>query len=117
MKSYIRFPKTDFDNYFKVRTPLYSMGSFSVIDMYKKFIFSSALPKQTEIPEIEYEINYNLKDIEVVIGSTFRVQRDTLVAHGKLNLPYTDTEAYKEIIKSNILYWKDGKWVKREEME
>lgn len=76
-------------------------------------MFSSAIPNQDQISEIGYEINYNLKDIEVVISSTFRVQRDTLVAHGILKKPYTDTEDYKEIIKNNILYWRDGKWVNR----
>ena len=70
-----------------------------------------------EVVEVGYEINYNLKDIDVVIGSSFRVQRDTLVAHGKLKQPYTDTEAYKEIIRNNILYWKSGKWVKRNELD
>ncbi|MGQ9644860.1 MAG: hypothetical protein ACUVT3_13465, partial [Ignavibacterium sp.] len=113
MKSYIRFPKTDFDNYFKLRTPGYIIGSFSDDAENNKFIFSSAFPRNFEEAALGYEINYNLKDINVVIDSDFRVQRDTLVAHGKLNLPYTDTEDYKEIIKSNILYWKNGKWLNR----
>ncbi|MDT3697620.1 MAG: hypothetical protein ROY99_14645 [Ignavibacterium sp.] len=45
------------------------------------------------------------------------MQRDTLVAHGVLKPPYTDTEEYKEIVKNNILYWQNGNWVKREELE
>ena len=63
------------------------------------------------------KIDYNLKDLDIVISNQFRVLRDSLVAQGKLNKPYTDTEDYKNIIKSNLLYWKDGNWVKREEME
>ncbi|MCZ7615549.1 MAG: hypothetical protein M5T52_18885 [Ignavibacteriaceae bacterium] len=67
--------------------------------------------------QIGYDVSYNLKDINIVVGSDFRVVRDTLVAHGLLNPPYTDTEEYKELLKSKILYWKNGKWVKKEELE
>ena len=108
MKAYIRFPKSDFDNYKKVRTPGYSFGSFLVDDKNRKFQLVSEIPFQSANPEVGYEINYNLKDINVVISSSFRVQRDTLVAHGILKFPYTDTEEYKNIIKSNILYWRMG---------
>ena len=45
------------------------------------------------------------------------MQRDTLVANGILDQPDTDTEAYKNIIKNNILYWQDGKWVKKEDLD
>jgi hypothetical protein len=117
MKSYIRFPKTDFDNYFRKRTPGYSMNSFSKDDNHLKFRFGSSIPNSSDQPAVGYEINYDLKNINVVIGSTFRVQRDTLVAHHKLEPPYTDTEEYKNIIKSKILYWKNGNWVKRNELD
>lgn len=117
MKSYIRFPKTDFDNYFEVRTPGYVLNSFADDENNKKFIFSTAFPKTVDDAKVGYEVNYNLKDIDVVILSTFRVRRDTLVTHGKLEPPYTDTEEYKNIIKSKILYWRDGNWVKREELD
>lgn len=112
MKSYIRFPKTDFDNYYETRTPGYNINSFSKDINNLKYIFSTTLPRTSDEAAVGYEINYDLKNINVVIGSTFRIQRDTLVAHGKLNQPYTDTETYKEILRNNILYWKDGKWVR-----
>lgn len=117
MKSYIRFPKTDFDNYYKVRTPGFCINSFSNDENNLKFIFATAFPKTVDDQEVGYEVNYNLKNVNVVIDSDFKVQRDTLVAHGKLNQPYTDTDAYKEIIRKNILYWKDGKWVNRFDVE
>jgi len=65
---------------------------------------------------IWYQVDYNLKNINVVIDNRFRVMRDSLVAHGKLSLPYTDTKEYTDIIKSKILYWNDGKWVKKEKL-
>jgi len=45
------------------------------------------------------------------------VQRDTLVARGILKPPYTDTKEYCSLIKSKLLFYKNGKWVKREELE
>lgn len=53
---------------------------------------------------------------DVIIISSFRVFRDSLVHRGKLNPPYTDTKEYKEIIKNSVLYWKNSKWVRREEL-
>lgn len=117
MKSYIRFPKTDFDNYFRIRTTRYSMNSFFKDDINFKFKFSTSIPNSSNQSAVGYEVNYDLKNINVVIGSDFRIQRDTLVAHSKLNQPYTDTEEYKNIIKSKILYWKNGNWVKRNELD
>lgn len=113
---YIRFPKTDYDNYFKVRTPVYFSGGFSFEDVSLKFKFGPALPEEPMYPELGYEINYNFKDIEVVVSSPFRVQRDSLVVHGLLKTPYTDTKDYKNLIRNGILYWKDGKWVKRDDI-
>lgn len=60
-------------------------------------------------------IDISLTVSDVVVISSFRVFRDSLVAQGKLNPPFTDTKEYKEIIKNSVLYWKNGKWVKREE--
>ncbi|MDP3830275.1 MAG: hypothetical protein Q8Q47_03330, partial [Ignavibacteriaceae bacterium] len=92
-------------------------NNFSKDDNNLKFKFSSSIPNSSDQSAVGYEINYDLKNINIVIGSTFRVQRDTLVAHGNLNQPYTDTEGYKNIIKSKILYWKNGNWVKRNELD
>jgi hypothetical protein len=63
------------------------------------------------------KLDYNLKDFDIIVDNQFRVIRDTLVAQGKLKPPYTDTEEYKNLIKSNILYWKSGEWVKRNELD
>ena len=53
----------------------------------------------------------------LIIFDEFRTIRDSLVSQGKLKLPYTDTPEYKNIIKSKILYLKNGKWVNREELD
>jgi hypothetical protein len=117
MKVYIRFPKIDYDYYKQTRTPTLISANFSDNQNQREYRFTVGEEAQIQIPNLSYKINYNLKDIDVIITSGFRVRRDSLVSQGKLNLPYTDTEAYKNIIKSNILYWKNGKWVKRNELD
>ncbi len=117
LSTYIRFPKIDFDNYMRVRNPTYLIDGLIYQDYKHKFIFATSLPPQNLEIELGYEIDYNLKDIDVNFSSDFRVQRDTLVSHGILKPPFTDTREYREIIKNNILYWENGKWLKRSELE
>ncbi|MBK7978804.1 MAG: hypothetical protein IPK06_02075 [Ignavibacteriae bacterium] len=105
MKSLILFPKSDYDIYYGVRTPSYNIGSFNDNTVTKKYCFGSSYYNDIEQGSIGYRVDYNFKDIEVIIQSNFRARRDSLVAHGKLNPPFTDTDEYCNIIKSNIKYW------------
>lgn len=115
--TYIRFPKTDYDNYKYYRTP--EVKQYSFIDYqnlkYYQFIVGSHMDEQAST--LWYQVDYNLKDINIIVDNRFRIMRDTLVAHGILSLPHTDTPEYVELQKSKILYYKNSKWVKRGEME
>lgn len=118
---YIRLPKTDLDELkIEERFASKKMGGFwydyTKQKIVHRSVFSMETPKLTATA-IEYQLHNNLKDFDLIIFDEFRTVRDSLVAHGKLNLPFTDTPEYKEIIKSKILFYKDGKWVKREELE
>lgn len=62
------------------------------------------------------EVDKNLIDVNVIVDNQYRVIRDTLVAQGKLNPPLTDTEEYKQSYVNNILYYQNGKWVKRDDL-
>jgi hypothetical protein len=120
---YIRIPKNDYEIMMNFRTPSILSNSFRFVESSKKLISTFFVSKYAQLsPEnmidsYTIEVNSNFIVNDVVIGNNFRVFRDTLVAHGKLNPPYTDTREYKEIIKNSILYWKNGKWVKREELD
>lgn len=116
MKVYIRFPKNDYDIYNELYTPGYNIGSFLEQRELKKYVFSSSFKSGGLEAAVGYEIDYNFKDVDIVIDSDFGIARDSLVVRGSLYLPFTDTEEYKNIIKSNILYYKNGEWVRREEM-
>ena len=117
MEAYIRFPKTDYDIFYAVRTPLLLSNYFSDDEKRKKYHFAVANVRNSSDASLGYEISYDFADIDVIVDSDFRVQRDTLVAHGILKPPYTDTKEYIDLIKSKILYWHYGGWVKREGLE
>lgn len=117
MKVYIRFPKIDYDYYKQIRTPTLISNNFSDNQRQREYRFSIGENTQVQTPNLSYKIDYNFKDIDVIITSGFRVRRDSLVAQGKLDLPFTDTDAYKKIIIDNILYWNNGEWVKRNELD
>ena len=116
MIEYIRIPKTDFDVYSKMRTPSYSIGSLLFDVKKQKVEMGTLIPNDNKYFELGYEFSKNFKTVEIIAGSTFRVRRDTLVAHGILKPPYTDTEGYKNLIKSKILYWTGNKWVHRRDL-
>lgn len=116
--TYLRIPKTDFDIYYENRTPFLAGSSLRYNVQTNHYgLGSSADEIDSRHANIEYILDDNFIVDDAVIMSNFRVRRDTLVAHGKLKPPFTDTEEYKEVIKSNILYYRNGKWVKREEIE
>ena len=117
MKAYIRFPKTDYDIYYAVRTPLILTGNIMDDEKRKKYHFAVANARNSSVASLGYEISYDFTGIDVIVNSNFRVQRDTLVAHGELKPPYTDTPEYVNLQKSKILFWQNGKWVKREGLE
>jgi hypothetical protein len=114
---YIRLPKTDFENYIGKRMSGVRAGTFFDKQNEKKYNFTVGGFYNEKPYGYWAKLDYNLKDFDFVIDNEFRVYRDSLVAQGKLNLPYTDTEEYKQILRNKILYLKDGKWVKREELE
>lgn len=114
---YIRIPKADFDINNGHRMPALMTGSLKYNYLKKFYSFSIASPDIKGHSNISYYFDENFKIRDVDIGSDFRVQRDSLVAHGRLDPPFTDTEEYKKIIIDKILYWNNNKWVKRSEFD
>lgn len=120
---YIRIPKTDYDNYIKVRTPGVDLSGLSYDSRNKVIRFSLSSRKKLnyedylEITIITFELDSTFKNFFINILSDYRVVRDSLVAKGVLNPPYTDTREYREIIRNSILYYKNGKWLRRRELD
>lgn len=101
---YIFVPQTDYSKYYKQRNNLPDIP-FKNDKKMDAITFSMLEAYNEEYGSIGYEYKTNLRNINIVIGSTFRVRRDSLVAQGILNPPYTDTPEYKALLKSKILYW------------
>ncbi|MDP2363212.1 MAG: hypothetical protein Q8M94_05530, partial [Ignavibacteria bacterium] len=120
MLAYIRFPKNDYEIMFNQRFTVInglSLNETKENDIeFVTHIYKDPERKSNLTDAVFYKVNKNLKNVDVFISNSFRLTRDTLVAHGKLKQPYTDTREYKNIIKSKILYYKNGKWVKREDL-
>jgi len=115
--NYFLFPNSDYNQYLGYRTTSTRMRGlfFDYESKMVRFVSSEAgLQKQGHII---YNWYYEKNDFDVAIGSDLRVFRDSLVAHGKLPLPYTDTKEYRELLRSQIQTWDGKKFVKREESE
>lgn len=48
--------------------------------------------------------------------SDYRVRRDSLVVHGKLQFALTDIDEYCNISKSKILYWNGKEFVYKNQL-
>jgi hypothetical protein len=117
VKNYLRFQKTDYDILLNVRNQGYAYYSFIDDILRKKYKFWTTNDYYRFPGQIGYEVHYDFRNVDIGIQSNFRVFRDSLVVHGILKEPFTDTDDYKSIIKNKILYWKDGAWVKRKDLD
>jgi len=106
-KFYSLLPNTDYNQNLNERYMTSLPGSLN--DFKQRSLFSIVLYNKLYSPfgGLEISIDYNLSDIDVIVGSDFRVLRDSLVVNGKLKYPLTDTPEYTEIYKNRIQFW-DG---------
>jgi hypothetical protein len=115
---YIRIPKIDYENLMGFRFPYVREYDLRLRKDDRKILkglysfTSQNLIDENRINTITIEVDSTFKVSEIIINDEFRVFRDTLVARGKLKLPYTDTKEYKELVKKNILYFSNGQWKK-----
>ncbi len=120
LQFYLRIPNTDYDSLTGTR----SMGMLTGTLIYDKINYNirfttiSKVNRATDetVPSFHFSFNIKAMDFEIFLVDKFTSKRDSLVAIGKLNPPYTDTKEYKAMIKNNILYWQNSKWLKRKEI-
>lgn len=120
---YFRVPKQDIDLYFNARHPNIRNNMLEYKEFNKTISVGFHTNKNQNLPNPYDNIpTYNLIIdssfivSDIIIISNFRILRDSLVAQGILKPPYTDTNEYKELIKSSVLYWKNEKWVRKDEL-
>jgi hypothetical protein len=109
---YLLVPNTDYNKFYNNNN---NRPSLAIYDE-KRFgaiTFSTYESASEEQTSVGYEYNNRTGDINVVIISYFKARRDLLVAQGKLKPPYTDTPEYKELLKSQVLYWNGNEFTQR----
>ena len=66
---------------------------------------------------IVIDVSKDFKKISVVIGDEFARTRDLYVKSGKLKPPLSDTQEYRNLLISQILWWNGKKFVKKDELK
>lgn len=124
MLFYIRTPNTDYDHFVNHRVGIASIVGLSFDKINYKLKFNTQFNEDIFKAALLYRLDVRTLDINIFIDDNYRILRDSLVTHGKLKPPYTDTKEYINNLKKQILYWKPnpasaqkGEWVKREEVD
>jgi len=108
LNKYILIPKSDLTDYYKMRFNNFGGYEISYDERDKYFNFTTIEGDPLKnAASISYKANNKLTDIRIFISDKFQVIRDSLVANGKLHLPYSNTQEYTNILKKQIKYW-DG---------
>ncbi|GAB4134758.1 MAG: hypothetical protein Fur0015_07840 [Ignavibacteriales bacterium] len=107
---YFLLPNTDYNQFFGYRNP----GIFYPlrIENYEvKFVTSKSGNKLHNTADIIYCWKYKQNEFSIFMSNEIRVARDTLVARGKLNPPYTDTREYRGFLHNQIQAWDGEKFI------
>lgn len=108
-----RIPKTD---YLKFRNGRYNIAQGISFYPNAYSILVNENPNDN-LQNINYLLSYDFKQIDIVILDNFRVLRDSAVKKGFLNPPLTESQEYTDLLKSQILKWDNGKWIKWEDKQ
>ncbi len=121
---YIRTPNTDYDRFANHRQGIPAFIGLFYEEQNNTLCFQTIYNLAQLKSALIYRLNVKSLELNIFIDDNYRISRDTLVAKGKLKPPFTDTKEYITNLKNQILYWqptsainKNGKWVKREELE
>jgi hypothetical protein len=108
---YVRLPKFDYQNIIApVQSSFWDKGDFQYDKRTNVFTCNIDLKRQ-RIGAVDYIFSADLRLINIVVNDNFIRARDLYVKEGRLKPPYSGTKAYKDLLRSQLLYWTDGKWV------
>lgn len=108
---YYLLPNTDYSNYLNQRNSFVYPGRFFNQDNLERMSVNTSESGSPYAGGVVYRMRYDLNDVNLFIGSDFRVLRDSVVAKGLLSYPLTDTPEYCELLASQILYWTGSEFV------
>lgn len=114
---YLLVANTDFNKHLKLSRNVPMAGYLVISESENAIIWNTGEGEDSVTGGVCYKLSFDLKNINIIVASNFASRRDSLVIKGILKYPLTDTKEYRELLKSQIIYLHNGKWVKREELE
>ena len=116
LKHYLLFPD---ENYQKIITPTISLnmqiGDFNYNAADSSFHCNIYLTYFTG--GIDYLVSKDFNSIHTVINDDYARIRDPYVKSGRLKPPLSDTQEYRNLLISQILYWNGKKFVRKEQLK
>ncbi|MCK6606274.1 MAG: hypothetical protein L6Q59_15360 [Ignavibacteriaceae bacterium] len=110
---YMSFGLNDFDRIVNHRYPIVFPPTYRTKDY--NYAFSTSIRRNKIHTLFNLWIDIRNGEVFLYPGDEFRVLRDSLVAAGKLNPPYTDTKEYIEAYRESIQYYTEGRWISFQE--
>jgi hypothetical protein len=98
---YVLLPKSDIPDYLQIR--FNHPGILRLDESTNEFIFNT-FEDNERLYSIHYNCDLMLENIRPTITDQYQVKRDSLVANGILNPPYTETKEYYNFLTSQIEY-------------
>ena len=116
LKHYLLFPDEDYQ---EIITPTISLnmqiGDFNYNEADSSFHCSIYLTYLTG--GIDYLVSKDFNSIHIVINDDYARIRDPYVKSGRLKPPLSDTQEYRNLLISQILYWNGKKFVRKEQLK
>ena len=114
VNDYILLPKSDYTNYFGEKFNHDMWGRLNLISGTSDLRFYLYEGEYPNYKGIMVVINKDMEVNKIDISEGFEVARDSLVAQGKLNLPYSHTKEYRDYLFNQIRHWDGEKFVRME---
>lgn len=106
LERFYLLPNTDFARFNLMDWSGLYGENFVINKSTKTVSFGSLESPNARTAGISYSWSFNTNDFVISIaGNQYTLERDSLVAQGKLQKPFTDTWEYRQLIHDQILQW------------
>ncbi len=112
LKYYALLPDVDYHQKIIPKNPTFSgQGDFMYFE--KDQSFYDHIYMYPNLDGIIFIFSKDFQNISMIINDDFAKERDPYVRSGKLKPPYSDTQEYRDLLISKILWWNGKKFVKK----
>ncbi len=114
---YLLLPRSDYSEYFNLPWNFMIRGGLSYYKESNIFYLYLLEGKLKNLKGIQVRLDDNLDVVLIDPSREFEVARDSLVAQGELNPPYSHTKEYKNYLFNQIRHWDGEKFVGKEDLK